>query len=142
MNCRQIHELLPDFAAAAGMDASTREPEVEKHIASCADCAAHLRDLQKTMALLDEWQAPEPSPYFDTRLQARMREEMSKPQAAWFNWLPFNWLWHPAWVASLATVLFAGALGLGIAVTHKSYIFQTESMSTKPPSLGLPVQPG
>ena len=31
------------------------------------------------MALLDEWQAPEPSPYFDVRLQARLREEMAKP---------------------------------------------------------------
>ena len=27
------------------------------------------------MALLDEWQAPEPSPYFDVRLNARLREE-------------------------------------------------------------------
>jgi len=140
MNCNQIRELLPELILGAGIETAT--PEVAGHIASCNNCASALREFQKTMALLDEWQAPEPSPYFDTRLQARMREEMSKPQAAWFNWLPFNWLRHPAWVASLATVLFAGALGLGIAVTQKSYIFQTESMSTKPPSLGLPVQPG
>ena len=107
MNCNQIRELLPDLAA--GMDASTPEPEVEKHIASCADCAAHLRDLQKTMALLDEWQAPEPSPYFDTRLQARLREEMARPPAGWpSGW--FNWLRRPAWAMSLAAVLFAGAL--------------------------------
>jgi hypothetical protein len=138
MNCRQIHELLPDFAAAAGMDASTREPEVEKHIASCADCAAHLRDLQKTMALLDEWQAPEPSPYFDTRLQARLREEMARPAAGWLSegWL--SWVRRPAWAISLAAVIFAGALLVG----NKSYISQTEAIATKPPSLGLPVQPG
>ena len=136
MNCRQIHELLPDLAA--GMDASTREPEVEKHIASCADCAAHLRDLQKTMALLDEWQAPEPSPYFDTRLQARLREEMARPAAGWLSagWL--NWVRRPAWAISLAAVIFAGALLVG----NKSYISQTEAIATKPPSLGLPVQPG
>ena len=30
------------------------------------------------MALLDEWQVPEPSPYFDVRLRARLREEESK----------------------------------------------------------------
>jgi len=136
MNCRQIHELLPDLAA--GMDASTREPEVEKHIASCADCAAHLRDLQKTMALLDEWQAPEPSPYFDTRLQARLREEMARPSAGWLSagWL--SWVRRPAWAISLAAVIFAGALLVG----NKSYISQTEAIATKPPSLGLPVQPG
>jgi hypothetical protein len=138
MNCRQIHELLPDFAAAAGMDASTREPEVEKHVASCADCAAHLRDLQKTMALLDEWQAPEPSPYFDTRLQARLREEMARPAAGWLSvgWL--SWMRRPAWAISLAALVFAGALAVG----NKSYISQTEAIATKPPSLGLPVQPG
>jgi predicted anti-sigma-YlaC factor YlaD len=134
MNCTQIRELLPDLAA--GMDASTPEPEVEKHIASCADCAAHLRDLQKTMALLDEWQAPEPSPYFDIRLQARVREEMARPATGWLNWV--NWLRRPAWAMSLAAVIFAGALFVG----SKSYISQTEAIATKPPSLGLPVQPG
>jgi predicted anti-sigma-YlaC factor YlaD len=134
MNCTQIRELLPDLAA--GMDASTPEPEVEKHIASCADCAAHLRDLQKTMALLDEWQAPEPSPYFDTRLQARLREEMAHPATGWLNWL--NWLRRPAWAMSLAAVIFAGALFVGI----KIHIPPTEAIATKPPSLGLPVQPG
>lgn len=136
MNCRQIHELLPDLAA--GMDASTREPEVEKHIASCADCAAHLHDLQNTMALLDEWQAPDPSPYFDIRLQARLREEMARPAAGWLGvgWL--SWVRRPAWAISLAAVIFAGALLVG----NKSYISQTEAIATKPPSLGLPVQPG
>jgi anti-sigma factor RsiW len=136
MNCNQIRERLPDLAA--GMDASTREPEVEKHIASCAGCAAHLRDLQKTMALLDEWRAPEPSPYFDTRLQSRLREEMARPASGWLSagWL--GWLRRPAWAMSLAAVIFAGALLVG----SKSYISQTEAIATKPPSLGLPVQPG
>ncbi len=133
MNCNQIRELLPDLAS--GVDAS---PEVQKHIASCAACAAHLSDLQKTMALLDEWQAPEPSPYFDTRLQARLseerREEMARPAAGWFSWM----LRRPAWAMSLAAVLFAGAL----LVSNKSYLYQTEAIKTDPPALSLPVQPG
>jgi predicted anti-sigma-YlaC factor YlaD len=135
MNCNEIRELLPDLAA--GIDASTPEPEpeVEKHIASCDACAAHLRDLQKTMALLDEWQAPEPSPYFDTRLQARLREEMARPAAGWLTWLR-----RPVWAMSLAAVMFAGALVVGIG--NKSYFSETEAIATKPPSLGLPVQPG
>ncbi|MFZ0796184.1 MAG: zf-HC2 domain-containing protein [Terriglobales bacterium] len=139
MNCNQIRELLPDLAA--GMDAGTMQPEVEKHIASCNACATHLRDLQKTMALLDEWQAPEPSPYFDTRLQARLseerREEMARPHsAALAGW--FNWLRRPAWAMSLAAVIFAGALVVG----NRSYISQPDTIATKPPSLGLPVEPG
>jgi len=133
MNCNQIRELLPELAT--GTDATTLQPEVSSHIASCNDCAAHLRELQKTMALLDEWQAPEPSPYFDTRLQARLREEMARPraQAAWFSWLR-----HPAWAMSLTAVIFAGALLLG----NRSYFSQTGTIATKPPSLSLPVEPG
>ena len=133
MNCNQIRELLPDIITSAGMDATTVQPEVSSHIASCNDCATHLRDLQKTMALLDEWQAPEPSPYFDTRLQARLREEMARPHAGWISWLH-----RPAWAMSLAAVIVAGVLVVG----NKSYISQPEAIATKPPSLGLPVEPG
>ncbi len=130
MNCNQIRELLPDLAA--GIDAST--PEVTKHIAACPDCAAHLVEFQKTMALMDEWQAPEPSPYFDTRLQARLREEMARPQQSWLAALL-----RPAWSMSLAAMLFAGALAVGIG---KSSYVEVGSIPTNPPSLGLPVQPG
>ena len=90
------------------------------------------------MALLDEWQAPEPSPYFDTRLQARLseerREEMARPAAGWFRWLR-----RPAWAMSLAAVMFAGALTVG--VINKS-LFLSGTIATQPPSLGLPVEPG
>jgi anti-sigma factor RsiW len=136
MNCQEIRELLPDLAA--GMNAATLMPEAAEHIASCAACATHLRELQNTMALLDEWQAPEPSPYFDTRMQARLREEMARPQAASLRWL--SWMRRPAWAMSLAAVVFAGALAIGIV--GKSYIVEPEAIATKPPSLGLPVQPG
>ncbi len=58
------------------------------------------------MGLLDEWQAPEPSPYFATRLQARMREEMLSPRRDWFAWLR-----RPA-LAAVAAVLIAVGVGL------------------------------
>jgi hypothetical protein len=35
------------------------------------------------MRLLDDWEAPEPSPYFLTRLGARMREEREAAPAGW-----------------------------------------------------------
>jgi hypothetical protein len=133
MNCNEIRELLPELAA--GIDAATMEPEAKNHIASCSECATHLRDLQKTMAVLDEWQAPEPSPYFDTRMQARLREEMARPAAGWLSWMR-----RPAWSMSLAAMLFAGALAVGVG--GKSYLYQMEAIKTEAPSLGLPVQPG
>ena len=39
------------------------------------------------MNLLDEWQAPEPSPYWDVRMQARLREEQQRASAGWLQWL-------------------------------------------------------
>ena len=69
-------------------------------------CAGKLEEFRKTMALLDEWQAPEPSPYFDVRLQARLREEMAKPQAGWLAWFR-----RPVLAAAL-TVLMAIGVGL------------------------------
>jgi len=134
MGCKEIQELLPDLAA--GMAAST--PEVERHITSCAACSAQLSDFQKTMALLDEWQAPEPSPYFDTRLQARLREEMTRPHAR-LDWQKFSWLkMRPAWAMSVVAILFVIALAVG----NRSYLTQTDTIATKPPALGLPVEPG
>lgn len=134
MDCKGIQEMLPDLAA--GIEAKT--PEVEKHIASCKACSAKLHEFEQTMALLDEWQAPEPSPYFDTRLQARLREEMARPPAAWYaRWLQ-SVAARPAWTMSFAAVVFVVAFGAG----NRSYIMQTGSIATNPPSLGLPVQPG
>jgi predicted anti-sigma-YlaC factor YlaD len=135
MNCNQIRELLPDITTSGGMGAAT--PEVENHIASCEACAARLRELQKTMALLDEWQAPEPSPYFDTRLAARLREEMARPAVGWLTWLR-----RPAWAVSAAGIVLAGALAVAIGMGGRSYIYVSETIRTKPPSLTLPVQPG
>ena len=82
MKCEEIREVMPDLAS--GLMEVT--PEIGGHLAGCGACAAKMEEFRQTMALLDEWKAPEPSPYFDVRLQARLREEMAKPQAGWLTW--------------------------------------------------------
>jgi predicted anti-sigma-YlaC factor YlaD len=98
-NNKEIHELLPDLAA--GLASAT--PEVNDHLRSCSACTEMLADFHKTMALLDEWQAPEPSPYFDTRLRARLREEAAKQPVGWWAWAR-----RPAMAISLALIMVAG----------------------------------
>lgn len=100
MKCTEIRELLPDLAA--GLIAAA--PEANEHLGSCGECAGMLAEFRNTMALLDEWQAPEPSPYFDVRLQARLREEAAKQPARWLAWIR-----RPALAASLAVALVVGA---------------------------------
>jgi len=102
MNCKDVRENLIELLA---------EPEAESpvtaHVRQCGDCAQELESLRKTMALLDEWEAPEPSPYFLTRLGAHVREEREKAPA---KSGVFGWMRRPVMAMSLATVLVAGGL--------------------------------
>lgn len=99
MKCTEIRELLPDLAAGL----ASAPPGINDHLRSCSECAGTLREFRKTMALLDEWQAPDPSPYFDTRLHARLREEAANTPRSWFAWAR-----RPAMAVSLAVALVAG----------------------------------
>ena len=80
MSCNELRDQLVEVAC--GTEASA---DVSKHVENCAACATTLNELRKTMALLDEWEAPEPTPYFDVRLQARLREE-KQARASWLDW--------------------------------------------------------
>ena len=95
MKCNEICELMPDLAA--GLDTIT--PEVSDHLKNCAACTGKMAEMRQTMALLDEWRTAEPSPYFDTRLMARVREEKSRPSGWW------QWLRKPALAVSLAVLM-------------------------------------
>jgi hypothetical protein len=106
MKCDEIRERMPEVAA--GFDAPTADEG--QHLASCNACAEQLKGMRATMALLDEWQAPEPSPYFDVRLQARLREEMAKPQAGWLQWFR-----RPVLAAALTVLM---GVGVGVFVTR------------------------
>ena len=98
MNCDQIRDLMPDLAA--GLSAAT--PETSNHLKTCTACAAQLEEFRQTMAMLDEWQVPEPSPYFDVRLQARLREEAARQPEGWLQWFR-----KPALALSFAVLMVA-----------------------------------
>ena len=106
MKCEEIRERVLDVAA--GLSEPTKEES--NHLASCAACAKQLRTIRSTMSLLDEWQVPEPSPYFDVRLQARLREEMARPQAGWLHWFR-----RPVLAAALTVIM---GVGIGLFFMH------------------------
>ena len=127
MKCEEIREMMPDMAS--GLTGIT--PEIGGHLADCGACAAKMAEFRQTMALLDEWRAPEPSPYFDVRLQARLREEMAKPQTGWLTWLR-----RPVLAAAL-TVLMAIGVGLffsngGIYHTSDNEVAVMDSQAAEP----------
>jgi len=108
MRCDEIRERMPEVAA--GFSPATAEES--SHLAGCDACSEHLQAMRVTMALLDEWQAPEPSPYFDVRLQARLREEIAKPQPVGF----LHWFRRPVLAAALTVLL---GVGVGVYVSGK-----------------------
>jgi hypothetical protein len=123
MKCDEIRERMPDMAAGYSQPTG----DEGKHLESCGTCAQELKAMRATMALLDEWQAPEPSPYFDVRLQARLREEMAKPQTGWFHWFR-----RPVLAAALTVAL---GVGVGVFFTRNAGIYKhTQQASiTEPP---------
>jgi anti-sigma factor RsiW len=101
MKCNEVRENLIELLTAGPAD-----PRMTAHLSQCGDCTRELASLRKTMSLLDEWEAPEPSPYFLTRLRAHVKEEREKaPAARWVAWLR-----RPVLAVSLATALAAGGL--------------------------------
>ena len=130
MRCEEIHEMMADLASGqVGIS-----PEIGGHLAGCGSCAGKLEEFRKTMALLDEWQVQEPSPYFDVRLQARLREEMAKPQAGWLGWFR-----RPV-LAGALTVLMA--VGIGLFYGDGDRIYKNNDVVAVNDSMSQVAEPG
>jgi predicted anti-sigma-YlaC factor YlaD len=116
MKCEEIREVMPDLASGR----AKVTPEITLHLAECSMCSAKLQEFRQTMALLDEWQTPEPSPYFDVRLQARLREEMARPQAGWLGWFR-----RPVLAAALTVLM---AIGVGMVFRDGDGIYRQHNV--------------
>lgn len=78
-NCTGMDLKLADLL----LDPAAVPAKVEEHVAECDRCQKELAELRATMDAMDTWVAPEPSPYFMTRLNARMREERAAAPPGW-----------------------------------------------------------
>jgi hypothetical protein len=88
--------------------------EIRKHLAECAGCTAELAEMEAAWKLLDEWQAPEPSAFFDAKLYAKLRTEQAKAPASLLERARAWWLYNtnlqfrPVAAGALAMVLALG----------------------------------
>jgi hypothetical protein len=124
MNCKNCQTVLPDLLFESGTSSSPAAPEIvaaRAHVATCVACANEFASLKATFALLDTWQAPEISPYFDQKLAVRLREEQAAPPAGWFERLKARLLFNtgrqfrPALASALALALIVGGGSVGIS---------------------------
>jgi hypothetical protein len=122
-DCKTCRTHMADLLLDENFAAS--HTELAAHMASCSDCAIELRELRSTFALLDDWTAPEPSPYFDSKLHVRLREaEAAGPESLWERTRAFFLFstgrsLRPALSGALAFVMLIGGGGLGL------YLHQT-----------------
>jgi hypothetical protein len=109
MTCPEMNKKMAELLFERPLPEDARQ-----HIAECAGCAGELAAMEKTWKLLDEWQAPEPSAFFDAKLYARLRTEQSTAPATLLErakaWLLFssNLQVRQLAAASLAAVLAVG----------------------------------
>jgi hypothetical protein len=111
MTCPEMKKNLAELV----FDSRPLHEEERKHVAECAECAAELAGMEATWKLLDEWQAPEPSAFFDAKLYARLRAEQTTAPASFFEraraWLLYSSNLQMRQLgagAALATVLVIG----------------------------------
>ena len=137
MNCNTMQGFLPDMLLDS---AATAVPaEARRHLAECAGCRQEWNELQATMQLLDTWETPEPSPYFDTRMAARLREEKNSTAAGWLErmrarlWLDGDRPLRAVLAAALALLAIVGA------GSYEGYISLNRTEPTARPTVSATV---
>jgi hypothetical protein len=129
MNCTKMKNNLAELV----FESRPLPEETRKHIAECAECGAELAELQATWKLLDQWQAPEPSAFFDAKLYAKLRTEQSTAPASFFErakaWLLYssNLQMRPIAAGALATVLVIGGGTFALLDHQPSPVPQTSA---------------
>ena len=127
MVCREVKESLPDLLLAPKQATA----EVRAHVDSCAECAKELKELEGTLSLMDAWEAPAVSPYFDTRMAVMLRQEQQAAPAGWLERMRARLLFgnHVS-----MRPLMAGAMALVVAVGIGTYAGFGGFTTTKTPA--------
>jgi len=113
--CKEVQERLPDLL----LDPASVPAPVEAHVATCTVCRGELGSLIATFNALDFWTAPEPSPYFDTRMHARIREAQSAAPEGFFERMRSFLLFS---TGRQLRPMVAGALALVLVASGGSFV--------------------
>jgi len=121
-HCTGMESKLADLL----LDPERVPAKVQAHVDACEHCRGELAELRATMSLLDAWESPEPSPYFLSKLDARMREERATAPASWLERLRARLAYGPpmhvrplAAMALAVVLLVGGGTYLGVTDGEK-----------------------
>ncbi len=102
-----------------------------------ANKVADNQAMVEMMKLLDEWEVPEPSPWFNERMMARFREEVGREPEGWFARLRDRFLFGNS--VTLKPML-AGAMALLLVAGGGSYLEMAHLQSTTSVATSAAVQ--
>jgi hypothetical protein len=69
MKCIEREKL---FLFTHGMLGPEEAGRMRRHVAGCGECARATEEYRRLSTALDDWNAAEPSPWFDTKVRARV----------------------------------------------------------------------
>lgn len=93
--------------------------------------------MQQMMLLLEDWKAPELSPWFDARMMARFREEQTRAPQGLFVRLRDQWLFSRQVTMK---PLMAGAMAVLVMAGGGSYWQAAHLRATQPATVSATVQ--
>lgn len=109
MKCKTIHKELIFFLEGDLPD--NQMQEIKAHLLRCAGCKAFAQEMKKTLAVVQMETPAEVTPFFYTRLKARMvKQEEKKRQNAGFS------IWEKALQPALFTFLLIIGVYSGIKI--------------------------
>lgn len=130
MICRKVKANLANLL----FDPESVPADVRSHVKECAVCHKELESLQSTMNLMDDWPAPEPSAYFDSKLGVRLREEQRAEPAGLIERMRARILFgsnthlRPIAVGALALlIIIGGGTYAGLMSSHPATPVKTSA---------------
>ena len=129
IKCEDCRERLPDLL----LDPASVPAPINAHVSDCVNCGGELASLHAAFTALDDWSAPEPSAFFDTRLHARLRAAQQEQPEGFIervrSFLMFSTGRHlrPALVGALALVLVVS--GGSVVGFHDLHVAQSTQAS-------------
>lgn len=104
MRCKKVQKMLTGFLD--GEVSPKNASLIREHLSDCEECSRHASEARKVMEWAGSWHGVEPSPFFLTRLKARIRSE-AEPKTRGVS------LWSPGVGRALAGVAAACVIFLG-----------------------------
>ena len=117
MQCKDLESNA--IAYLDGKLPAAQRDAMERHLTLCSACRERVEGFTQVMGVLDGWESVEPSPFFHTRLAARLAEE--PVSQSWWSRLAVWEPWAPRPVAgSLFAIVFAVVVTVAVVLLRYS----------------------